>query len=54
MLYDSNVLNNETTSVHNVPNGGVAILDSNDKLVAYNKSGEPNGSWDWVRQDCRK
>lgn len=40
---------------HNLSNGGCAVLDSNNRLIAYNKRGEPDGNnWDWVRKDCRK
>lgn len=38
-----------------VPNGGVAILDANNKIVAYNKkdSGEKFPKfWDFVRQSA--
>jgi hypothetical protein len=38
-----------------VPNGGVAVLDTDGRMVAYNKVGEPDGNnWDWVRKDCQK
>jgi hypothetical protein len=43
------------TELHYLPNGGVAILDENDKLVAYNKTMlENDGKFDWVRMDARK
>ena len=35
-----------------VPNGGLAILDNDNKLLAYRK---PNSTeWDWIRKDCQK
>lgn len=41
--------------VHSLPNGGEAVLDVNNKMIAYNKNGGPDGNnWDWVRKDCRK
>jgi hypothetical protein len=54
------ILNGSSESVpdsletHNLSNGGCAVLDSNNRLIAYNKRGEPDGNnWDWVRKDCR-
>jgi hypothetical protein len=37
------------TTKHDVPNGGTAVLDSDDKLVAYRRKSEDKG-WDWVRK----
>lgn len=38
-----------------VPNGGYAVLDSEGRILAYNKRGVPHGNdWDYVRSDCRK
>ena len=41
--------------LHYLPNGGVAVLDAENKMVAYNRSLlEQDGKFDWVRKDCRK
>lgn len=42
-----------------VPNGGFALLDAGNKLVAYIKDASEvvdsnKVNWDWVRSDCRK
>ena len=37
--------------VHNVPNGGLAILDNDNKLVAYKLKNDGDlKNWDWVRR----
>ena len=43
-----------TIEMHDLPNGGVAVLDVSDKMVCYNKNGKPTGNdWDYVRKDFR-
>lgn len=43
-----------------VPNGGVAVLDENGKMIAYKKNpvidvdGSMPNDYDWVRKDYRK
>ena len=40
-----------------VPNGGIAVLDEDGKMLAYKKAGfsltASSASWDWVRRDFR-
>jgi hypothetical protein len=44
----------EFFDLYTLPNKAVAIIDMDNKLVAYNKNGEPDGNnWDWVRKDCK-
>lgn len=41
-------------NLHYLSNGGCAMLDVNDRLIAYNKNGKPDGNnWDWVRKNYR-
>ena len=47
----------EVQTLHNLNTGAVAILDSNNKMLAYKRSDEyttDDVSWDWIRQDVRK
>lgn len=39
---------------HELPNGAYAATDGDNKLVAYNRNGQPKMDWSWVRSDCRK
>lgn len=40
---------------YNLSNGAHAVVDSNNKLVAYNRSGKPvDGEWSWVRKDYQQ
>ena len=43
------------TIYHKVPNGGLAILDHNSKIIAYAKLDMHQGEndWDYVRKDYR-
>lgn len=44
----------EFFDLHTLPNKAMAIIDMDNKLVAYNKNGEPDGNnWDWVRKDYK-
>ena len=43
--------------IHELPNGEAAILDRNDKMVAYNKRWMAyfsDDDWDWVKNTYRK
>ena len=44
----------KVSSVHVLSNSAGAVLDGEDKLVAYCKDGVPqsDSGWDWVRNDC--
>lgn len=42
-----------------LPNGSFAIVDKNNKMVAYKKDGNTDDGgvsveWDWVRKDFQK
>lgn len=40
---------------HTLPNGGIAVLDNNNRIACYNKKGVPNGNnWDYVKGEYRK
>lgn len=40
---------------HTLPNGGVAVLDCNDRIACYNKKGAPEGNnWDYVKLEYKK
>ena len=54
-MLDIERANIEEVIVHDVPNGGRAVLDADNKIIAYNKSGDPDGNnWSYVRADCRR
>lgn len=44
--------------IHCLSNGGCALIDANNRLIAYKKrdfkAGSKGEDWDWVRKDCRK
>jgi hypothetical protein len=43
------------TALHYLPNGGVAVLDENDKMIAYNPTMlDQDGKFAWVKPDARK
>lgn len=39
---------------HTLPNGGVGIVDEQNKLIAYVRDATKTEDWDWVRKDCQK
>lgn len=45
--------NSKGYKIHTVPNGGQAILDSDNKLVAYRAVPDTGNEWQWVRSDYR-
>lgn len=46
--------NSKGYKIHTVPNGGQAILDSDNKLVAYKLKDDGDlKNWDFVRSDYR-
>jgi len=52
-------VNSNTLNESHVPNGGYALLDAGNKLIAYIKDGSlvtdsNKVNWDWVRSDYRK
>lgn len=55
MIFDGSKVDTDEIREYNLPNGACAVLDSNDKIVAYNRNGVPDrNDWSWVRKDCQK
>jgi len=41
-------------TISKVPNGAIAFLDENGKMLAYRRNGIFGpGNWDWIRKDYR-
>jgi len=39
--------------IYPLPNGGKAVINKDNKMLAYSKSGQKN-IWDWIRKDFKK
>jgi len=53
MKIDSQNETVKNSTTHNLPNGALAVLDSDNKMIAYSRHPETN-VYDFVRKDCQR